>query len=210
MDNRIWGILAIGAACSAAGCAASNASGGASDNGSGGGAGLTGDGGAFSLPSQGAVTLSVERSTSPANGRTCPDPGTTYPAGDPAPTNTNPGGSLVDGDRGAQVSCAVQGTGSFTFSGSLDATTSDKGYPIRVDFTEGQVGADLDGTAHVSIYTPKLGGSFVGQACTVQVIAKQIKGGAMWASFSCPTLALLPSGLCAASGVFVFENCLGS
>ena len=124
---------------------------------------------------------------------------------------TSPGGSLVDGEHGAQVSCAVQGTGPFTFSGSLKATTTTgEPFPIQVVLTDGSVGADFTGTANVSIYTPKLTGNFSGTSCIVQVVGQQIKGGAIWASFSCPSVFEPPAQQCTASGIFVFENCLGS
>jgi hypothetical protein len=209
MNNRIWGMIAaVGVAWINGGCSDSGASAGA---GGASGTGFAGNGGALPLPNQGSVTLTVARSLNPSNGQACPVPGQTYPAGQPAPTNLDPGGALVDGEDGAQVTCSVHGAGPFTFSGSLQATTTDGASdPVHVAFTQGSIGADLTGTADVSVYTPQLAGNFSGVSCQVQVIGSQIKAGSMWASFSCPSLVEPPSSQCAASGVFVFENCDGS
>jgi hypothetical protein len=168
------------------------------------------------LPAQGAITLSVRLPTSSVNG-TCPDSGTTYLVGAPVvPTTSTPGNSLVDGDKGAHISCSVKGSGGgFAFSGSLAAnTTQGTPYPITVTFSNGVVDANGVGTANIGVYTPPLSATYTSSApCTVKVLGSplQVKGGSIWASFSCPSITYPPSGLCeVGSSVIVFENCDGS
>ncbi|MES1173565.1 MAG: hypothetical protein ABUL62_04480 [Myxococcales bacterium] len=168
------------------------------------------------LPAQGAITLSVRLPANTTSG-TCPDSGTTYESGSPAPSTGNPGGSLVDGDKGARVSCSVKPSGGgFAFSGNFAAnTTSGESFPITVTFSNGVIDANGNGTADIGVYTPKLSQTYSSSvACTVNVLGspKQVKGGSIWASFSCPSITNPPSGLCAvgSNSVVVFENCDGS
>jgi hypothetical protein len=181
------------------------------------------------LPAQGAISLQVGGPSS-----TCPEPGNVYPVGrltsdpsDPtgkrkialAPSDSDPGQSVVDGESNTSITCSVRGSGPYTFSGSLRATSNDEGKdPITVTFSGGTVNADKKtGSVSVSVFTPQLDGQFSSGStpCTVTVINGQIKGGSIWADFSCPTLTQPPSGVCS-SGVapsestFVFENCDGS
>jgi hypothetical protein len=168
------------------------------------------------LPAQGAITLSVRLPTSTVNG-TCPDSGTTYYVGAPnAPTTGSPGNSLVDGDKGAHIGCSVKASGGgFAFSGSLAAsTTQGAPFPITVTFSNGVVDASGNGTADIGVYTPKLSATYTSTAaCTVKVLGSplQVKGGSIWASFSCPSITYPPMNLCeVGSSVVVFENCDGS
>ena len=181
------------------------------------------------LPAQAAITLQVG---GPSN--TCPEPGNVYPVGrlindpsDPtgkrkiaqAPSSTDPGQSVVDGESGTTVSCSVRGNGPYTFSGSLHATSADEMKdPITVTFNNGVVNSDkATGTVAVTVFTPQLDGQFTSGStpCTLTVINQQVKGGSIWANFSCPSLTQAPSGVCS-SGVapsvstVVFENCDGS
>ena len=181
------------------------------------------------LPAQAAITLQIGGPST-----TCPEPGNIYPVGrlvvdpsDPtkmrkiaqAPSDSDPGHSVVDGEGGTTVSCSVQGKGPFTFSGSLHATATDAAEdPITVTFSNGVVNSDKKtGTVSVDVFTPQLDGTFSSGTtpCTVTVINGQIKGGSIWADFSCPSLTTPPSGVCT-SGVppsvstVVFENCDGS
>jgi hypothetical protein len=171
------------------------------------------------LPAQGAISLQVG---GPAP---CPVPGQIYPVGRlvnkvaQAPSDSDPGQSVVDGESGTSVSCSVHGGGPYTFSGSIHATSYDEAKdPITVSFTNGVVNADkTTGTVTVSVFTPQLLAQFTSGAmpCTVKVINHQIKGGSIWADFSCPTLSAGLQGTCS-SGVapsvstVVFENCDGS
>jgi len=133
-----------------------------------------------------------------------------YQIGAPqAPSQTDPGASVVSGDGGSQISCTVKGQGPFSFSGSLHATTG-QGDPISISFANGTIGADYTGTADVGVYSPELSGIFASVACTMTVENEQVKPGALWAAFQCPAITSPPSGLCAVQGVVVFENCEGS
>ena len=170
------------------------------------------------LPAQGAISLSVTKPSGSdlMTGTDCPVPGITYSVGtkkSTVPTMSNPGESVIDGEGGAEVSCSVKGKGTFTFSGSLKAATIDTKDPITVTFTNGQIGADFTGTATVSVFTPQLAGTYTSAAggCKVKVINSQVKGGSIWASFTCPGITVPPSQQCSVgTSVFVFENCDGS
>ena len=181
------------------------------------------------LPAQAAINLQVG-----GPGSTCPGPGNVYPVGrlitDPSdptkkhkialfPSDTDPGKSVVDGESGTTVSCSVRGKGPFTFSGSLHATSNDAMQDlITVTFSNGVVNSDkATGTVDVGVFTPQLDATFTSGSmpCTLKVINQQVKGGSIWADFSCPSLTAPPSGVCS-SGVtpsvstVVFENCDGS
>jgi hypothetical protein len=181
------------------------------------------------LPAQGAISLQVGGPSS-----TCPEPGNIYPVGrlvndpsDPtgkhkiaqAPSETDPGHSVVDSEGDTKVSCSVRGKGPFTFSGSIHATSNDEAKdPIAVTFQNGVVMPDMKtGTVDVSVFTPQLLAQYASGStpCTLTVINQQIKGGSIWADFSCPSLTSPPSNACS-SGVapsvstVVFENCDGS
>jgi len=161
------------------------------------------------LPAQGAISLSIQNKEA-----SCPESGFTYEVGAPKPPSvSSPGDSVIDGESGAAISCSVRGKGTFTFSGSLHGVTLDsKHYPITVNFTNGTVDATGKGTASLSVYTPVLAGNFnSSEPCTVQVVGGQIKGGSMWATFTCPSITTAPSGKCQiGTSVIVFENCDGS
>ena len=167
------------------------------------------------LPAQGAISLSVRKPTS-VDGSNCPDSGTEYDVGAPAyPTTGTPGDSLIDGDKGAHISCSVKGSGTtFAFSGSFQATTvTGPPVPITVSFSNGVINGDK-GTAAVSVFTPTLAGAFTspsGMDCSFNVIGGQLANGHIWASFTCPGIAAPPSRLCAVGpSVIVFENCDGT
>jgi hypothetical protein len=136
-----------------------------------------------------------------------------------APSDSDPGQMVVDGESGTSISCSVHGNGPYTFSGSLHATSNDEAKdPISVTFTNGMVMPDKKtGTVDVQIFTPQLEGSFSNGStpCTVNVINGQVKGGSIWADFSCPSLTLPPTSVCSSGvapseSIFVFENCDGS
>ena len=171
------------------------------------------------LPSQGAVSLNIKSVA--VNEMSCPltaklyqvyDTGT---AGFTAPSSSNPGNSVVDGDSGASVSCSVQGSGPFTFSGSLTGNTSEH-QKITVTLSNGTVDANKStGTVNVNVYTPDLLAAFSNGStpCTVTVNNKQLnagKPGSIWLNFSCPTIAYPPSSLCGIdTSTIVFQNCNG-
>ena len=169
------------------------------------------------LPAQGAISLSIRKPSKPSTGTTCPVPGKTYEvSGKAAPTTNKPGDSLIDGESGASISCSVHGNGPYKFSGSFQGATNDTNkYPITVTFSDGVVAADkLTGTATVSVRAPDLADTFASKtsACTVNVIGQQVKGGSIWARFSCDAISAPPQQECevGSGSVIVFENCDGS
>jgi hypothetical protein len=171
-------------------------------------------------PAQGAVTLYVGQPVVHVDQMTCPVT-QTYQVGGVdsktkatmAPTATNPGQSVISGEQGSTISCSVKGGGgNFSFSGTLHASTP-QGDLISVSFANGVVGPDFTGTADVTVYTPQLSGTFQStMPCAITVKNQQVKGGSIWATFSCPQIQSPPSGLCGIEGssAIVFENCSGS
>jgi len=160
-------------------------------------------------PSQGGLTLSVQKLGSP----TCPVPGKIYVVGDPdGPDSNTIGDPLVDGEKGATIKCSVKGNGPYTFSGSIYSDVS----KLTWSLTGGTVNADkATGTATASVYTADLAGTFssAAAACTVTVLKQQIKPGSMWATISCPTIKNSSTSQECSVGTtttFVLENCEGS
>jgi predicted RNA-binding Zn-ribbon protein involved in translation (DUF1610 family) len=172
------------------------------------------------LPAQGALFLSVQRPSVTTNGLGCPDSGNTfYIARD---TNsraslTSYGESVIDGDKGAKISCSVRASGAgFVFTGSFTGTTLDGDHPpVTITFDNGVIGDDkVNGTASITVREPNLGGTFSSDApCPITVLGGAIKPGSMWAKFSCPTLgdpSRAPTPVCAVGdSAIVFGNCDG-
>jgi hypothetical protein len=165
------------------------------------------------LPSQGSVSLNIMSVA--VSGMSCPTTAKVYQIGSPAPTTTDPGQSVVDGDKGSSVSCSVQGSGPYTFSGSLTGITSE-GQPISLTLNNGTVDANKStGTVNVNVSTPDLGAVFSSGStpCTVTVNNMQVKPGnpgSIWLNFTCPTIANPPSNLCGiGQSTIVFQNCNG-
>ncbi len=184
------------------------------------------------LPAQGAITLSIQKATITTGGATCPDPGTTYrfgaKQGSPpnetilSPVGNNHGQSVVNGDQGSTISCSVRkdSAGNFAFSGSIQGTANSS-EALTVSFTNGVITGET-GTVGITIFTRKFSTSYSSpsaQPCTLQVVRggtngaePQVKPGALWATFSCPSITAPPSGLCGvgATSAIVFENCEGT
>lgn len=115
---------------------------------------------------------------------------------------------IVDGEGEAAVSCTVSGTSSFTFEGSLQLGR------LALKITNGVLGDDKTGTADITVTDGQnLSGSLTSPApCSIDATTTsdqtfQIKPGSMWAGFDCPSVEQAPSESCAASGIFVLENC---
>jgi hypothetical protein len=173
-------------------------------------------------PAQGAMTLYIGSPVTPVDQMSCPVT-QTYQVGAvdsktkmvSAPTSTSTGESIISGESGATITCSVKGSnGTFAFSGSIHGITT-QGSQVSLQFNGGTIGPDMTGTANVVVYTPELSSNFsspTGTPCTVNILEGQIKGGSMWATFSCPQIASPPSGLCgiSAQSAVVFENCAGS
>lgn len=169
-------------------------------------------------PAQGAVTLDLSQPVPTVDQMFCPIT-KVYQVGAKdsktmatlAPTVQDPGESVISGENGSTISCSVTGGGgNFKFSGSLHASTPE-GDLILVAFQNGVI-SGTTGTADVSVYTPQLSSNFAGTGCTINVQNNQVKGGSIWATFSCPQISAAPSGLCgiSADSTIVFENCSGS
>ena len=176
------------------------------------------------LPAQGAVTLGLQTPQA-ATQTLCPVGGKSYQVGAKkkvgtvitvqAPNQITPGVSVIDGDSGTSVNCSVrkQADGSFKFSGSLSASTSEND-PINVTISNGVINADkVNGTGEVSVFTPQLSGTLDSGAtpCTFTVINSQVKGGSIWTNFECPSITAAPARECSVvASTIVFENCSGS
>ena len=166
-------------------------------------------------PAQGNLTLSITRA---AGNTSCPVPGQTYGIGNPKPPTLIPqsyGDRLIDGDNGSSIKCSVKGSGPFTFSGTIKATTpqSDK---VTLTITNGVINADkATGTATIAVSTPQLGGTFTSAdgACVINVVNSQVKAGSVWAGATCATVTdPSTTNVCAVAATtnFVLENCEGT
>ena len=174
MGWMAWGLLLC--ACSGSTTSTETAAGGSSGASAAAGSAGTTMAGAGALPAQAAISLQIGGPSS-----TCPVPGMVYPVGTRAPSDIDPGQSVIDGESGTAISCSVRGTGPYTFSGSLHATSSDKNEdPITVTFSGGTVNADktTGNSVSVSVFTPQLDGTFASAStpCTVTVIDQQKAG----------------------------------
>lgn len=226
MKRKTWGMMmALAVAASTAACSGSSTGGGAggvsggsagdvagaggSGGASGGTAGHAGGGGGV-LVAQGALTLSLGAPVTRVNQMSCPVGGRTYEVGSPAPSTMDPGQSVISGENGSSITCSVKGSGTFDFTGTIQATTT-QGDSIDLAFDNGTASAAAPGSVDVSAYTTQLFGTLTSsQPCLVTVLNGQVKGGAIWATFSCAQIAAPPSSLCSLSGTFVLENCDGS
>src|SRR6185436_20398052 len=117
---------------------------------------------------------------------------------------------LVDGEDGAEVKCAVKGASSYTLEGTI--TLGPKSFAI----SSGTLGADRKGTAQITLRdsgTPGFSGALSAPSanCTLDAAASaganlQVKAGAIWGTFSCPSVEQAPADYCQAEGYFVLEN----
>jgi len=127
-------------------------------------------------------------------------PGPEYTNG---PTATNGGTRIVDGEGSNEVSCKVVGSTSLSISGRM------KGGFNTLDMNGNipQAGGGT-GTGRISFTTQKTAGNILAAApdgCTFTTV--QAKAGAVWAKFNCPEMKSQQSTICAANGIFLFENC---
>src|SRR6478735_155689 len=190
------------------GASGASATGGTAEH--GGGAG----GARGSRAAQGNASLSIQPSS--LGQAQCPVSGRTYVIGNPqGPNSTQPGDRLIDGENGAAIQCSVRGRGPFTFSGSIQATDRG-GDTVTIAISNGVIDQDEQtGTATASVLTPQLGSAFSSAeaACTVLVVADNVKAGSLWATFSCLSVAAASTAqVCAigATSTVVLENCDGA
>lgn len=167
-------------------------------------------------PAQGNVTLSIQPPVGTGN---CPVPGSTYVLGNPkGPNSLVAGDRLIDGEGGSTIKCSVQGSSTFTFSGTLKGNTNTTpSSKVSFQITNGVVNMDkLTGTATVAVNTNELGGTFTSPmgACTVGIVNENVKAGSIWGTVTCPTIAdpTSPGKACSVGSIttFVLENCEGS
>jgi hypothetical protein len=208
--NRVWllsVLLLSGSACSVA-CSGSQAS---SDDAAGKSSGSSGSA-SLLPPAQGNVTLSIQKLDSSS----CPVASRTYVVGNPrGPNSVNPGDSLIDGEHDAKVSCSVRGNGSYTFSATIQARSSDND-PITLRISDGVINPDgKTGSATIGLFTPQLTSTFSSpeSGCLVTVVNEQVKPGSLWATFTCPSISQPATAQACGIGstsTFVLENCDGS
>jgi len=165
---------------------------------------------------QGAFITNVTAASPAVPGKNCPA-GAAFTS--EAPTVTDPTQTLsatsykhklIDGEGGSEVACTVKGASSFTFSGRVSHQSK------VLELSGGTLGADLKGTARVTILDgARLSGalSSAPAACTIDAAkaegnSYQVKAGSIWARYSCPAVESQPSSSCRAEGYFVLENCL--
>jgi hypothetical protein len=167
-------------------------------------------------PAQGNLTLSIQPPVGPGN---CPVPGITYEIGNPKGPNTiSPGDRLIDGEHAATIKCAVNGSSTFTFSGTVKGiTNTTPSSKVAFQLTNGVINTDkMTGTATVAVNTNDLAANFTSPAggCTVGVVGDNVKAGSLWATVTCPTITdpTAPGRACSVGSIttFVLENCEGS
>lgn len=141
----------------------------------------------------------------------CPVPqGVEKGIGDPRPdagSVTGKGSPIFDGEKGVKTRCRVSNGPDFTVVG--DASQ----HPISFRVS-GQINSAGTGTGAIGLYVPEAGSDLSSPAtmpCTLTAVTTsagpQIKPGAVWARFTCASVAAPPSDTCQAEGEFVFENC---
>ena len=91
----------------------------------------------------------------------------------------------------------MSGTTEFSVAGSIRTGS------LTLEIS-GQVAHDKKSTASVSVYTPETL-SLTDAEC--EILAIDVRPGAIWASFNCSRLASPPTTVCAGQGFVVLENC---
>jgi hypothetical protein len=140
----------------------------------------------------------------------CPSGAITQGIGEPMPQArgvNGKGGPIFDGEKGVKARCAVAGGPQF----NVTATVSGSGISFNMS---GSVSSSGTGTATIGLYSPNLAGQFnsASGGCTVTAVETaqgfQVKPGAIWAEFSCPTITgPIASEMCRLEGEVVLENC---
>jgi hypothetical protein len=164
-------------------------------------------------PPQAGLTLRIFPS-----GGDCNTSGTTELVGDPAPTDTQPGKRIVNGDSSVDsIACTVRKSGDgFAVSGQItkaDALNQGTMSKEVVSFTMsgGTIGADGMGTANISLQTPQTYNlsSATGMPCTLDASSSELEiaAGRIWANFVCQSVVATPTTDCQAEGTIIFENC---
>lgn len=153
-------------------------------------------------PAQGSMYIHVKAASSTPAGMKCTVQAHNAQIGATAPSGTNPGSRVADGD-GARVSCTVKSGSTFSFTGYIR-----KGpYSFQI---KGSVGKDTDGTGQITSFDPTSATTLQSPKDTPCVVTPvEVAGGRIWATYQCPGF-VDPTAVgtyCAADGAFVFENC---
>jgi len=163
------------------------------------------------VPTAAAVGLTLNVGETGACGVGSPQP--VDDIGDPPPNSAKGSGGkrIYDGEAGVSAQCSVKGSGPWQISTRISST------PVHVTFLidNGQIGTDGKGDADISLSTIAIGDSVSsappGEKCSLKAVENNdgifVKGGAVWATFSCPSLAAPPSKVCFVTGEFLLENC---
>ncbi len=157
-------------------------------------------------PAEGSGTVYVGPSNAADPGYNCGYAPHTQNFGDPPPTLTTRGQTLVDGDAGSKVTCRVSGTNEFSFRGDIvipGANVSVSGTVTLKGKGKGTVSI-FDSSMHDSV-------SSADGACTFDVSTGDltVANGSIWVKFNCDkvTNPSVPSIQCGASGILVFKGC---
>ena len=140
----------------------------------------------------------------------CPTNAATRTIGEPGPdaAGAGKGVPIFDGEKGIKTNCTVAGGPQF------NVATSITGNGITFNLS-GSVSSAGPGTATIGLYTADLAEQFTSAAgaCTVSAVQTgpnlfQVKPGAMWATFDCPSIkGSLATQTCRLQGEVVIENC---
>ena len=212
----VLGLLSVVVACGATSSNPKDAPAAGAPNGGTAGAGdgePAGGGAPLGPPAQGAVSTLLKAASPPVAGKSCPAGAAVAST---VPTVTDPSEALdedtyvhrvIDGEEGATVACRVAASGTDTVT--LQGSISQGGRALRID--DGLTGSH-QGAARITIIdTTHLASPLTSPASTCVLDfssgAFQIKAGSVWGKFTCPSVESAPSDYCAASGVFVLENC---
>ena len=148
----------------------------------------------------GAITMSV---IEPDTGQIC---GLSHNSVIPADASIGPSGPggqrVVNGQRGASVSCQLRGE---TFSARIEQITSmgTQNVSITGTLADGQ-----QGSAKMTNFTSQTAqtlSSPTGTPCVLQ--PSEVSRERVFARFECEQLINPPSNFCEATGYFVFDNC---
>jgi len=120
------------------------------------------------------------------------------------------GSPIFDGEKGVNTSCRVSNGPNFT----VVADASQNPISFRVSGQLTSMGTSAMGTGTIGLYVPEANGELsspVDMPCALTAVSTsagpQIKPGAVWAKFTCASVAAPPAYSCQAEGEFVFENC---
>jgi hypothetical protein len=155
---------------------------------------------------EGAATLSIFAPAFPSSGMACPET-KTYAIGKPAPTTTDIGTPLDNGNTDhAAIGCSLGENHGYNFVASLSGDAPNGTISMIVDATIG----NGSGQAKVSVFTTDLIRTITAETpCTITVLNQHIEPSVIWAKFDCASLTAAAIE-CSASGVFVFEHCTGA